>query len=141
MFESTQFPFADADETDVDGSRDGLLSRYRPDQRPKMFTNTPVEYWAGGRAAALTHTSIDGMRYLVVADHIRMYLLSGTQHIPGAFPPPTTGTGPARRMGSRGQELTNPTPQRNAMRALLRALHQWVSTGLPTPAKPIPSHQ
>ena len=49
MFESTRFPFADADETDVDGSRGGLLSRYRPDQRPKVFyTNTPVEYGPEG---------------------------------------------------------------------------------------------
>ena len=51
MFEPTRFPFADAEETDVDGSRAALLSRYRPDQLPKVFyTNTPVEYReAGGR--------------------------------------------------------------------------------------------
>jgi len=139
MFESTQFPFADADETDVDGSRGGLLSRYRPDQRPKVFyTNTPVEYWAGGRAAALTHTSIDGTRDLAVADNIRMYLLSGTQHITGVFPPPTTGTGLRAAWAVGGQELTNPTPQLNVMRALLRALHQWVSAGTPPPASRYP---
>jgi hypothetical protein len=139
MFQSTQFPFADADETDVDGSRGGLLSRYRLDQRPKVFyTNTPVEYWAGGRAAALTHTSIDGTRDLAVADNIRMYLLSGTQHIPGTFPPPTTGTGLRAAWAVGGQELANPTPQLNVMRALLRALHQWVSVGTPPPASRYP---
>jgi len=46
MFETTRFPFADAEQADIDGSRGRLLSRYRSDQRPKVFyTNTPVEYW------------------------------------------------------------------------------------------------
>ena len=80
-FEATQFPFADAVETDADGSRDGLLSRYTQDQLPKIFyTNTPVEYWTGGRAAALTHTSVDGARDLALPDNVRLYLLAGTQH-------------------------------------------------------------
>ena len=139
MFGPTRFPFADADQIDIDGSRGGLLSRYRPDQRPKIFyINTPVEYWGGGRAAALTHTSIDGTRDLAVADNIRIYLLSGTQHITGSFPPPTTGTGLRAAWAVGGQELKNPTPQINVMRALLRALHQWVSAGTPPPASRYP---
>ena len=61
VFRPTRFPFTDDEQTDVDGTRGGLQSRYRADQRPKVFyTNTPVEYWGGGRAAALTHTSADG---------------------------------------------------------------------------------
>ena len=88
LFETTQFPFTDTVETDIDGSRDGLLSRYTADQLPKIFyTNTPVEYWTGGRAAALTHTSIDGTRDLVLPDNIRLYLLAGTQHGSGPFRP------------------------------------------------------
>lgn len=139
MFEATKFPFADADETDVDGSRDGLLSRYRQDQLPKVFyTNTPVEYWAGGRAAALTHTSVDGTRDLASADNIRRYLLSGTQHGPAPFPPPPPGIGGRTTVETGGQELPNPTPQMNVMRALLRALHQWVSDGAPPPASQYP---
>jgi hypothetical protein len=63
LFTATQFPFADLRQIDVDGTRDGLQSRYSPDQRPKVFyTNTPVEYWGGGRAAALLQTSVDGKR-------------------------------------------------------------------------------
>ena len=88
MFEPTRFPFADAEEMDVDGTRDGLQSRYRPELRPKVFyTNTPVEYWGGGRAAALIHTSVDGTRDLTLPENVRVYLLASTQHLPFPFPP------------------------------------------------------
>ena len=140
MFETTQFPFTDAVETDIDGSRDGLLSRYTADQLPKIFyTNTPVEYWTGGRAAALTHTSIDGTRDLALPDNVRLYLLAGTQHGSGPFPPPRSvppDAPPLAALNTAGQQLSNPTPQDNVMRALLRALHQWAADGtLPPPSR------
>lgn len=152
MFEPTRFPFADSVETDVDGSRDGLLSRYSAERLPKVFyTNTPVEYWTGGRAAALTHTSVDGSRDLRVPDNVRIYLLAGTQHGPSGFPPrgAASSAGPAPSAAGRpdaalaafdraGQELSNPTPQDNVMRALLRALHAWVADGTPPPASAYP---
>ncbi len=142
MFEPTRFPFADAQETDVDGSREGLLSRYRPDQLPKVFyTNTPVEYWGGGRAAALTHVSVDGTRDLVLPDHIRMYLRAGAQHITGAFPPPSGPSARASSLDARallGQELSNPTPQITVMRALLRGLHAWASDAAAPPRSQYP---
>jgi len=48
VFAPTVFPFTDAKAVDTDGQRDGLQTRYRPEQRPKVFyTNTPVEYWGG----------------------------------------------------------------------------------------------
>jgi hypothetical protein len=37
-----------------------------------------------------------------------------------------------------GQELSNPTPQENVMRALLRALHQWTAEGTPPPPSRYP---
>ena len=142
MFESTRFPFADTVQTDIDGRREGLLSRYRPEQRPKIFyTNTPVEYWAGGRAAALIHTSMDGAGDLVVPDDVRIYLLAGTQHLVGPFPPPSSlppGTTGLEARNSLGQELSNPTPQINVMRALLRALRQWVAADIPPPPSRYP---
>jgi hypothetical protein len=145
MFESTQFPFADDDETDTDGSRDGLQSRYSPSQRPKVFyTNTPVEYWAGGRAAALLHTSVSADRDLEVAGNVRIYLLAGTQHIVPPFPP-AAGTSPGaagRPDGAAarndGQLPPNPTPHANVMRALLRALHEWTASGTAPPASSYP---
>ena len=115
MFEPTQFPFADAEETDVDGSRAGLLSRYRPDQLPESLLHEHAGRVLGrGRAAALTHTSVDGTRDLVLPDNVRMYLLAGTQHGSAPFPPPTALAARASGLDARallGQELSNPTPQ------------------------------
>ena len=123
-FPATRFPFTDAPQDNGRGSRDGILAKYSPEQMPKVFyTNTPVEYWGQGRAAALIHTTIDGTEDAKVPDNVRIYLLAGTQHGEAAFPP-TPGT---------GQALGNPTPQGDVMRALLRALHQWVSTGVAPP--------
>jgi hypothetical protein len=119
-----------------------LLSGYPSDQRPKVFyTNTPVEYWGGGRAAALTHTSIDGTRDLALPDDVRMYFLAGTQHLVGPFPPPRSLPSSAPVVVQRnvwGQELSNPTPQVNVVRGLLRALHEWVSNGTPPPPSRYP---
>jgi hypothetical protein len=144
VFRPTKFPFSDLEEVDVDGRRGGLQSRYRPDQRPKVFyTNTPVEYWGGGRAAALTHTSVDGKRDLTLPENIRIYLLAGTQHIVAAFPPartpPISGiTAFAAAGRSGGRQLTNPTPQVNVLRGLLRAWHEWASADVPPPPSQYP---
>jgi hypothetical protein len=143
-FRPTEFPFTDADEADVTGARGGLQSRYRPDQRPKVFyTNTPVEYWGGGRAAALIHTSVDGTRDLSPPENVRIYYLAGTQHLVGPFPPvrtPPADLDVETRARARfdGQELSNPTPQRNVMRALLRALKAWVVEGVAPPPNQYP---
>jgi hypothetical protein len=117
-FPATRFPFTDREQTGADGRRGGILASYRPAQMPKViYTNTPVEYWGQGRAAALTHTTIDGASDLTLPDNVRSYLLSGAQHTEGSFPPAAGG----------GQALGNPTPQREVMRALLRAMHAWVT--------------
>lgn len=138
VFKPTVFPFTDAEEADIDGTRGGLQARYRPEQRPKVFyTNTPVEYWGGGRAAALTHTSVDGTRDLILPDNVRSYLLSGTMHGVGPFPPERTAAG-GGSVRSGGRELNNPTPQDNVMRALLRALYRWTAEGMPPPASRYP---
>jgi hypothetical protein len=123
-FPATRFPFTDLEQRNSQGIRDGILSAYKPDQMPKViYTNTSVEYWGQGRAAALTHTAIDGKSDATVPENVRIYLLSGTQHGESAFPP-SFGT---------GQAMGNPTPQANVMRALLRAAHQWASSGVRPP--------
>jgi hypothetical protein len=128
-FPATRFPFTDVEQTAPDGRRGGILSGYRPEQQPKViYTNTPVEYWGQGRAAALTHTAIDGSADVPLAENVRMYLLSGAQHTEGAFPPARGG----------GEALGNPTPQRHVMRALLHALHRWVSSGAAPPESRYP---
>jgi alpha/beta hydrolase family protein len=123
-FPATRFPFTDLEQRNAQGARDGILAAYKPEQMPKViYTNTSVEYWGQGRAAALTHTSIDGKADATVPDNVRIYLLSGTQHGESAFPP---------SFGA-GQAMGNPTPQANVMRALLRAAHQWAASGVRPP--------
>jgi hypothetical protein len=151
VFRPTKFPFSDVEQTDIDGTRDGMQSKYRPEQRPKIFyTNTPGEYWTSGRAAALTHTTIDGKRDLTLPENVRIYLLAGVQHIVAPFPPNRPAApapagaqalvpgraNPAAR--NNGQQLNNPVPQDRVMRALLRALHQWASAGTAPPASQYP---
>lgn len=98
-----------------------ILARYTAAQAPKIVaTNTSVEYWGQGRAAALTHTTADGRRDAVIPENVRIYLLAGTQHGEGAFPPAEAGN---------GQQQANPTPQVAAMRAILRAAHGWSTAG------------
>ena len=127
-FPATRFPFTDAEQRDGE-RRGGLQAGYTAAQQPKViYTNTPVEYWGQGRAAALTHTAIDGSRDLTLPDNVRSYLLAGTQHGEAAFPPPA----------GQGQALANPTPQGDVMRALLRAAHRWVTAGTPPPASRVP---
>jgi hypothetical protein len=129
-FPATRFPFTDHEQGNAQGARDGILAAYSPDQMPKViYTNTSVEYWGQGRAAALTHTTIDGKSDATVPDNVRIYLLSGTQHGESAFPP---------SLGA-GQAMGNPTPQANVMRALLRAGHQWVVSGVRPPDSRYPN--
>ncbi len=128
-FLPTRFPFADARQRGFDGKSDGLLAAYPPEQRPKVFhTNTSVEYWGQGRAAALTHTTPDGSRDAEVPADVRIYLLAGTQHGEGAFPPVVTN----------GEQPNNPTPQAGVMRALLHALRRWVTENAPPPPSQYP---
>jgi hypothetical protein len=123
-FPATRFPYTDLEQRNAQGARDGILAAYKPDQLPKViYTNTSVEYWGQGRAAALTHTTIDGTSDARVPDNVRIYLLSGTQHGESAFPP---------SLGN-GQAMGNPTPQANVMRALLRAAREWSASGVPPP--------
>jgi hypothetical protein len=129
-FPATRFPYADLEQVDAFGHRDGLLTRYQPALQPKViYTNTPVEYWGQGRAAALTHTTIDGARDLSLPANVRSYLIAGAQHGEAAFPPPP----------GQGQALGNPTPQGEVMRALLRAAHRWASGATPAPPSSHPT--
>ena len=123
------FPFTDVEQTDpATGITDGLLTPSAEAQfQPKIFyTNSSYEYF--GRAASLTHTTIDGQRDAPMRDNVRMYLFAGSQHGPGPFPPAI----------SRGQEPSNPMDFRWSMRALLTALDHWVVSGTPPPPSRYP---
>lgn len=129
---ATAFPFADASLRDpVSGATEGLLENPRARRhQPKVFyTNTPVEYWGTGRVAALVHTSPDGAADLPVPDNVRVYFLAGTQHAPGRFPATVTN----------GQQADNPVEYGWVLRALLLAMHRWVSAGTAPPPSAYPT--
>ena len=128
---ATAFPFADASLRDpVSGAQEGLLENARARaHQPKIFyTNTPVEYWGTGRVAALVHSTPDGTADLRPPDNVRVYVFAGTQHSPGRFPP-TVGA---------GQQPDNPVDYNWTLRALLLAMHKWVSAGTSPPPSAYP---
>ncbi|MFN7977556.1 MAG: alpha/beta hydrolase domain-containing protein [Vicinamibacterales bacterium] len=132
MYAATQFPFATtADRDPITRRTDGLLENGRAlKSQPKiMFTNTAVEYWGGGRAAALIHTTPDGKRDLTLPANVRAYFLTGAQHGPAPFPTPPEKA---------GQQPANPLEYWWTMRALLVAMTDWVTKGTEPPASQVP---
>ncbi len=130
-YTATAFPFADMAQKDpVSGVTDGLLDNDRARRnQPKIFyTNTGVEYWGGGRSAALIHATADGSKDIALPDNVRTYFFAGNQHGPAAFPPPA----------GQGQQKGNPTDYWWNMRALVLDMQQWVSAGTPPPASQYP---
>jgi hypothetical protein len=127
MYSATWFPFADLPLTDpISGKKDGLLEKARAKgHAPKIFyTNTSVEYWGGGRAAALVHSTPDGRSNQPLPDNVRAYFLTGTQHSPAQFPPRKTAA---------GQQIENPVQYAWTLRALLTAMTQWVTSNTAPP--------
>jgi hypothetical protein len=131
MYNATRFPFSDRAQRDPNSGRtEGVLDNDRARQnQPKIFyTNTGVEYWGGGRAAALVHTTLDGKSDLTPPDNVRVYFLTGAQHSPSRFPPRMTN----------GQQLDNPVEYAWTLRALLTGMDRWVRQGTAPPASQHP---
>lgn len=130
------FPFTSTPETDpLTNARGGLRTDGRPSTPlPKVFyVDGGYEYW--GRAASLTHTSVDGRTDIPFLPTERRYVLSSAQHSsPGAFPPPA-----AQRMDSVRAWRGDPLDQRLALRALLVALTGWVKSGAEPPRSAYPT--
>jgi hypothetical protein len=125
FFAASLFPFLDREQRDPQtGRSDGLLMKLPEQARPKIFyTNSSGEYWGGGRAAALTHTTLDGREDATPPDNVRIYLFSGTQHVPGGF----------LASQGEGQQKPNPNDYSFAHRALLVAMERWVRDGVSPP--------
>ena len=130
FFVASLFPYLDLNQHDpVTGRSDGLLMHLAPEQRPKIFyTNGSGEYWGGGRAAALIHTTLDGHEDATLPDNVRIYLFAGTQHVPGGF----------LASQGEGQQKPNPNDYSWAHRALLVAMDQWVRDGRTPPESRYP---
>jgi hypothetical protein len=126
MWSATAFPFANAATRDpISGRVEGLLDndRARQNQPKVMFTNSAVEYWGGGRSAALVHTTPDGKSDLALPENTRVYFLTGAQHSPSQFPPRV----------SNGQQPDNPVEYWWTLRALLVSMEKWVKQGTAPP--------
>jgi hypothetical protein len=125
FYVASLFPYLDLDQRDpVTGKSDGLLTHLAPEQRAKIFyTNSSGEYWGGGRAAALTHTTLDGQEDATVPENVRIYLFAGTQHVPGGY----------LASQGEGQQKPNPNDYSFAHRALLVAMDRWVRDGRAPP--------
>ena len=131
LFTSANFPFANGSTRDpISGRTEGLLDNpHAHGNEPKtIFTNTAVEYWGGGRSAALLHTTPDGKSDLTPPVNERVYFLTGSQHSPAAFPP----------MKTTGQQLANPVNYWWPMRAIMVAMDRWVRKGIEPPASQVP---
>ena len=123
------FPFTDLPQSDPEtGMTVGLLDKAQlAAVVPKIFyTNGSYEYW--GRSAGLIHSSIDGKQDELLSPGTRAYLLAGTQHGPGAFPP---------KRGA-AEYLPNGNDYRWHMRALLVAMNEWIASGKEPPASQVP---
>ena len=123
-FPSYEFPIAYNVMKDEFSDRvDGVLRRCGETKTcPKVVhTVSASEYWQ--ERASLDTTDALGTRDLVLPDNVRYYLLASTQH------------GPAREAirHPRAEQLTNPNPNANNMRALLGALDRWIQGGAPPP--------
>lgn len=102
-------------------------------QPPKIIlTNSAAEYWRGD--ASLIHTDREGRHDVEPAEHVRVYLLAGTQHTPGALPPLEADA----NTGDRGLQRFNIVDYAPLMRAVFVNLDRWVSDGIAPPANAFP---
>jgi Alpha/beta hydrolase domain len=105
------------------GRRDGILKRPKTD--PYVFhTQTSTEYWQ--KRGCLAHTDGKG-RDVTPPDKVRIYVIASAQHnSPFGSEPVKDDT----------QQLVNPLPAGDVLRALMVALDLWVTQNIPPP----PSH-
>jgi hypothetical protein len=129
------FPFTDVEQVDpVTGQRGSLLGRQAArGGLPKIFTtNSSAEYWRGD--GSLIHTDVDARADVDAPSDVRMYLFAGTQHTPGALPPPAEDP----NTGGRGFHRFSVVDYAPLLRAALVNLDRWVKDGLAPPPSAVP---
>src|SRR5215475_4938678 len=107
------------------GRRDGILKRPMTD--PYVFhTQTSTEYWQ--KRGCLAHT--DGKGHdIAPPDKVRIYVIASAQHnSPFGSEPVKEDT----------QQLVNPLPAGDVLRALMVALDLWVAQGVSPPPSQYP---
>ncbi len=102
------------------GKQDGILKRPKTD--PYVFhTQTSTEYWQ--KRGCLAHTDGKG-RDVTLPDKVRIYVIASAQHN-SPF-----GSEPAKEDT---QQLVNPLPAGDVLRALMVALDLWVTQKVQPP--------
>ena len=127
-FPEVEFPFAAATTDDPLTGKSGALLK-GDESDPKLIeTNTSTEYWQKG--ASLLHTDPLGHHDIALPANARAYLIPGTQHGGKAGMP--RDNGPC----ANPRNWHDPMP---AVRALLVALDEWVTTGREPPPSRVPT--
>jgi len=126
-FPETSFPFSAARLNDPLSGKTASLFRNDGFDPLLIETNTSTEHWQKG--ASLLVTDPLGQRDVDLPANSRVYLIAGTQHTGNAGLRPTLGP------CANPRNPHNPNP---ALRALLVALDEWVSTGKAPPASLTP---
>ena len=129
------FPFTSVRTTDpANGRRAGLRDDLRSSRDTKVFyVDGGHEYW--GRAASLTHTTLDGERDVGFLPTERRYVISSAQHSgPAGWPLPDTG-----RIAGTHAIRGDPLDQRLALRSLMSSLIDWVTLQKDPPASVYPT--
>lgn len=122
------FPFTSTPQEDrVTGERGEILARARRQNVvPKMFfTENSSEYWS--RAASLLHTDVAGENDVAPDPQVRIYFIAGGQH--------GVTSNPDRDIYRNPMNILDHRP---VLRALLKAMDRWVSTGAEPPASRYP---
>ncbi len=131
---ANQFPYNDAVQVDpLTGVEDGLLraAEHRGKVPKVMHVNTSCEYW--GSQAALIHLTPDCSADADIPDNVRIYLLSGTQHISVGLP--LANVAPEK---GKGAYHLNTIDYRPLLRSLVTALDAWATRGVEPPASEYP---
>jgi hypothetical protein len=126
-FPEVEFPFSSASQLDPFTGASGALLRGDATDPRLIETNTPTEYWQKG--ASLLHTDPLGSQDLALPANVRCYMVAGTQHGGKAGMPRDNGPCVNPR------NWHDPMP---AIRALLVALDEWVTTDRAPPESRVP---
>ena len=128
LYPENWFPFGNAVTSDPFSGTRGAILKGRPTDPLMIEVNTSTEYWQKG--ASLVHTDPSGRHDAELPSTARAFMIAGTQHGGG----PGTDPSPGPCVNPRNPHSASP-----ALRALLVALEQWVTSGVAPPPSRVPS--